>query len=341
MFFSLAPHYLFLYVRSIMASSIYICILGISQSRISDLKQAIVSHFSFFSQIHLTHITDKDLQVLFINEDLFDTILLQICSRSQLKILKLSKNEQYAGQIINNVLYFYLSSTYALLEWLSQTVCLDDPSIEENITTPISPDVRQQYQLSYQTIAKAFEGIANNYPKLSKFIIKTGGATLSFFDLKTQEMYINNTIQIRDINGFEIVPVDLNSIVNFKKQFKPKDLSQAIWQLVWDNVIENLPIYTILSVIGLASASSANTALNSQDYFNQGSLVQHVQPKMGLSLDVLNRYLFACDIAKMIREIPLEHALSLNVTSTASDYPIQKESSLRGFFNILRKKLGI
>lgn len=326
-----------------MASSVYICILGISQSRISDLKQALVSHFSSFSQIHWTHIADKDLQVLFINEDLFDTIQPQICSRSQLKILKLSKNEQHAGKIINNVLYFPLRSTYALLEWLSQTVCFT-ASIEENIATPISPDLRQQYQLSHQSIAKAFDGITNNYPKLSKFIIKTGGQTLSFFDLKTQEMYTNDTIQIRDINGFEIVPADINSIVDFKKQFKPKDLTQAIWQLVWDNVIDDLPTYTQsyqLLAWPQPVQPTQHEILKISAYFNQGSSVQYVQSKMGLSSDVLNRYLFACDIAKMIREIPSEHALNLNVTSTASDDPIHKESSLRGFFNILRKKLGI
>jgi len=325
-----------------MTSSLYISIFGLGLSVINDLKQVISAQFSSSTDIHWTNIADKNLQVLLIHEDFSDLPIIKNDDRHQLKVLKLRQNEQQAGEIINDVLYLPLRTTQALVHWLT-LVFPDNYQITENKIETVANAVMQQQKLSHQSISKAFNYIFHDYANLSKFLIQSQEHSLSFFDVQSKELYSNHHLNMSEMPELKVIPADLNNILLFKKQFKPRDLSHGIWQFVYDHVDE-APEYTQSYQLHMwpqpLQSQQRHELFKISAYFVQGCSVQYVQSKMNIDRAQLNRFLFACDIAQMLREIPSEQAHTVKA-EPIDPTPVQTTGAVRGFFNQLRKKLGI
>lgn len=325
-----------------MTSSLYISIFGLGLSVINDLKQAICAQFSSSIDIYWTNIADKNLQVLLIHDDFSDLPIITNDDRRQLKILKLRQNELQAGEIINDVLYLPLRTTQALAHWLHQAFSDDFIQTTENKIETVASAVMQHQKLSHQSISKAFNCIFHDYANLSKFLIQSQEHSLSFFDVQSKELYSNHHLNMSDMPELEVIPADLNSILLFKKQFKPRDLSHGIWQFVYDHVDEApeyMQSYQLQMWPQPLQPQQRHELFKISAYFGQGCSVQYVQSKMNIDHAQLNRFLFACDIAQMLREIPSEQAHSVKAEQI-DPTPVQT-GALRGVFNQLRKKLGI
>nr|WP_279169284.1 hypothetical protein [Providencia huaxiensis] len=325
-----------------MTPSLYISIFGLGLSVINDLKQAICSQFSSSIDIYWTNIADKNLQVLLIHDDFSDLPIITNDDSRPLRILKLRQNEQQAGEIINDVLYLPLRTTQALAHWLKQSFPDDFTQTTENKIETVASAVVQQQKLSHQSISKAFNCIFHDYANLSKFLIQNQEHSLSFFDVQSKELYSNHHLKMSEMPELEVIPADLNSILLFKKQFKPRDLSHGIWQFVYDHVDE-APEYTQSYQLQMwpqpPQSQQRHELFKISAYFGQGCSIQYVQSKMNIDRAQLNRFLFACDIAQILREIPSEQAHTVK-TEPIDPTPAQT-GAFRGFFNQLRKKLGI
>lgn len=326
-----------------MNPSLNISVFGLSLSAINDLKQALTIVLAAKFQINWTHIADKNLQILFVHERFSDLAQIERHRHNSLHVLKLGQNEQAAGKIVNNILYLPLYSTHALTEWLSQSLSTELSMDIEPKPAFVAKVSMLQQQLSHQSIRSAFNSIYSEYANISKFLIQSQGQTLSFFDVNSKELYSNTELNIHTMSELEIIPADLNSIVHLRKKFRARDLNHGIWQFVWDNLAEDVPEYHQAYRLRIwpqpMQHQQRNLVLKISAYLSKGCTAQYIQEKMQLSPETVYRYLFACEIAQMLEEIPLEQALQshpmlLETTPVA-------ESSVRGFFSKLRKKLGL
>jgi predicted nucleic-acid-binding Zn-ribbon protein len=322
-----------------MIPSVYISIFGLGLSTVTDLKNAITAKLAQNFQVNWTHIADKKLQILLLHEDFAHMSQLQE-DNSNLRILKLNKNKQWAGQIVNDVLYLPLSSTHALSTWLSQFIMTSAvaPAVETAVKVQMP-----QHKLSHHSISKAFNCIYQGYANLNKFIIQSNGQVLSFFDIQSNEFYSNTQLNIHEMTELEVLPADLNSIVRFKKQFKARDLKHGIWQFVWDHLADDVPefpfAYRLSTWPQPLHQSQRNVLLKMSAYFSQGHTVDYVQQQMQVGTPLIHRYLFACRIAQMLTEIPVEEHSTTHHLATVS--PPAQTGAVRGFLSKLRKKLGL
>ena len=74
-------------------------------------------------------------------------------------------------------------------------------------------------------------------------------------------------------------------------------------------------------------------------YFSQGHTVDYVQQQIQVGTTLIHRYLFACRIAQMLTEIPVEEHSTTHHLATVS--PPAQTGAVRGFLSKLRKKLGL
>lgn len=326
-----------------MPPSLNISIFGLSRPVINDLKKVIADQLTPQFQINWTHIADKNLQILFVHENFSHVAQLERHDKTQLHILKLNKNEQTAGEIINNVLYLPLHSTHALIDWLSQSLNTELKTVTESVPKLIAKVSMPRQQLSHQSISSAFNSIYSEYANISKFMIQIQEQTLAFFDVNSKELYYNTELNIHDMTKLEVIPADLNSIIQLKKKFRARDLNHGIWQFVWDNLAEEVPEYHQAYRLRIwpqpMQHKNHHSVLKMSAYLSQGCTVQYIQEKMQISTAMINRYLFACEIAQIMEEIPLEQALKSH-PAPLEIAPVV-ESSVRGFFSKLRKKLGL
>lgn len=329
-----------------MKNQLYISFFGLGLSVISELKKIISVQYSLYHDIHWTNIADKKLQMLFINDDYIDAMHLKNLDLTKLSVLKLDKNENLAGQVLNDILYLPLKASEHLLVWLEKNILASKkitatPVQPETIKPPHILSTLNTPTLSHTLISKAFKKISLDYSNNTKFIIRNKNTNIAIFDKNSKEFFLNNETQIDHWDAFEIVPADLNEIIIFKNKYKAVDLNSGIWSFVWMYLAEDTPnylqAYQLLHWPQPSSAQNRSELLKIAAYFSHGSTVSFIQTQTNFSKKIIERFIFSCEIAQMIETIPVSRA------AISSETPPQQESNsvIRGFLNKLRSKLGI
>ena len=326
-----------------MAKSVYVSIFGLRLSTINDLKNIIYNKFSSQFDICWTPISDDRLQILLINDDFSDINYVEKINKSNVRILKLKKNEKLSGELFNNTLYLPINSSQILNEWISNA--LDD--IHETYYNnkkscnifPENADISNT--IKHQILTSAFLQVTQEYSGISHFVIENNDKIIACFDLKNREFYQHPELTSITGQDLSIVPANLNIIVKFKKNFQYKELNTGIWQFIWDHSPSDLPeyygAYRLHHWPQPELDQQRHVVLKISAYFSRGCTVQYIEQKTSINATLINRYLFACHIAQIVEEIPEKDSLGQITTPLE----IQEVSKVRGFFNSLRKKLGL
>lgn len=326
-----------------MNNSIYISIFGLSLSTINELKNIIFIKFCDQYQINWTHITDIRLQILLINDDFIDLDHVVKMSKTDVQILKLKKNESLSGELINDTLYLPLQFPNSLDSWMAHA--LERSTLPANFQAMHQPFLLETESVSkkiaHQEISLTFRNVHEKYAGISHFVIENNQNIMACFDLKNKEFYRNPELGLIAEGSFSIVPADINSIVNFKKYFQCKELSSGIWQFVWDHTPNEVPEYThayrLLHWPQPASLTCRSELFKISAFLSKGCTAQFIHQKTNIRADTIHRYLFACEVAQIVAEIPVKDALDVR----ALPAEVNEVSSVRGFFSSLRKKLGL
>lgn len=326
-----------------MNKSIYISIFGLNLSTINDLKNIIYSHFFNQYQIQWTHISDARLQLLLINDDFADIDHVEKISKTNIQILKLKKNQDYSGELIDKTLYLPIKSPEPLFGWIEQALVKVNVAVMTQI--PSNPDLENEKRvpknISHQSLASAFQKVHEEYVGMSHFVIKNNQNIMACFDLKNKAFYQNPEFNLIAEGHFEVVPADLNTVVRFKKYFQPKELSHGVWQFIWDHAPDHIPNYGNAYKLSHwpqpSSFKQRTELLKISAYLSKGCTAAYIHEKTNISVNTIHRYLYACDIAQMMEEISV--AESLDAVSVSVE--IQEVSKVRSFFSSLRIKLGL
>lgn len=324
-------------------NNVYISIFGLNLSTINDFKNVINNQISSDYKINWTNITDDRLDILLINEDFSEINHVKNINKKTTSILKVSKNEKSAGEIQNNHLYLPLISSIAVNLWLDEALEKKQQLQQSNtrMSFPTEEEKAKHKKIDYKHISSTFSHIYSEYPDISNFTILNEGIAIAVFDLNNNLFYLDSEFNLENISDFIIIPAEINTIIKFKKHFKPKDLHHAFWQFVWDispyEVPQHNNTYRLLKWPQPNLKFNRHALLKISAYLSKGCSIQYIHEKTNISVNTINRYLFACDIAQMMEEIPSHEAL-VNLPMVVETNEI---GAVRGFFNNLRKKLGL
>ena len=320
---------------SSMNNTLYISVFGLNLNVINEIKSNISNKLAKNITIHWTHIADSKLQVLLINDDFIDLPNITKIKHNRLIILKLKKNESHANKIEHDTLFLPLTNPTEFENWLVNTVLTQTcEQLQNNILQPIVKDV--EYKLNYQQFSNLYAQI-NNHQRL---LILLDKSPIGLIDNINNEFWIKSQIKILQKSELTLIPADTNTVVNFKYSSKSVNLQHGLWQFVWDYVgYETLAFskhYKLLHWPQPIDCIERKSLLKMSAFFMEGSSTQYVAEKMQLSQNFINRFLFACDIANMIEEIPA-------MATVFHTQQVVEESSkpLLHFFRSLREKLGI
>lgn len=328
-----------------MNKSIYISIFGLSLSTINDLKNIIYSKFFSQYQIQWTHISDERLQLLLINDDFAEIDHVEKISKSNIQILKLKKNESISGELIDETLYLPIKSPETLYRWIEQA--LDKMIVPVIAQAPLNLELgevkRVPKKLSHQSLANAFHNVHEEYAGISHFVIENNQNIVACFDLKNKEFHLNPEFNLIAEGNFAIVPADINTVVKFKKYFQCRELSNGIWQFIWDHAPYDVPNYSSAYKLQHwpqpASLKRRSELLKISAYLSKGCTAEYIHKKTNISANTIHRYLYACDVAQIVEEISAID--SLDAVSVSMPAASQEVSKVRGFFGSLRRKLGL
>lgn len=326
-----------------MNKSIYISIFGLNLSTINDLKNIIYSHFFNQYQIQWTHITDTRLQLLLINDDFADIDHVEKISKSNIQILKLKKNHDYSGELIDETLYLPVKSPETLYDWIEQALDKVNMTVIAQTASTLGFENEQRVpkKISHQALANAFHKVHEEYAGIRHFVLENNQNIMACFDLKNKEFYQNPEFNFIAEGHFDIVPANLNTVVQFKKYFQRKELSHGIWQFIWDHAPDHVPnygnAYKLKHWPQPSLLKQRTELLKISAYLSKGCTVAYIHEKTNISVHTIHRYLYACDIAQMMEEISVTESLD----AVAVSVEIQEVSKVRSFFSSLRAKLGL
>ncbi|OAL79811.1 hypothetical protein AY606_03950 [Acinetobacter sp. SFB] len=322
-----------------MKNKINISIFGLNLSTINKLKIMLEDLLSYDYQLNWTNIADPHLQILILNHHFFDLPNIKNIKHKNLFILKTINNAEYSGEIIDNTLHLPLTDSDALKRWL---LCDIIPylDIQKNIVEQKLEKHTEKLNYSY------FQDIFSLLKKenaVHKFILMNDKNKIALIDTQSQEIWTDENL--KKINAsLHFVHADLDSIVAFRYTYLKQDLKQGIWQLIWENLSYETPIYEGCYHLKhwpqpVASAERKDL-LTIAAYLQQGNTVQYIQQQMNISGNFIHRFIFTCFMADMIEEIPAS-AVKNHANKSIHQYGSENTSGMRSFFNKLRKKLGL
>ncbi len=231
----------------------------------------------------------------------------------------------------------------------TQTLLPSGPVVEEVFQKPESALTRPIFQQLVHY--KNFEYLAQQLWHSQHYrqcVMSTGQQKIALINKHTHQFWLANKLPSIDFQQLELQHADLNSVVRFCHKNQPYDLQQGLWNLVWQNLAEIVPSYDAYYRLKYwpqpLKQSDRKEIFKLAAYFQHGAHVQYVHQQTEIPLQFIYRFIFTSVVANCIQEIHEHEAdqrFRFNAPTPSTTELNPSQSTLRGFFSKLRKKLGL
>lgn len=315
-----------------MKKTLYLSVFGLNLALINELKAVISDILAKNYELSWTHIADPKLNFLFIYESFIELPNIQKILHNKIHYLKLSKQTQLNSILHDNCLSLPLQSTHELEAWFNDHLNKQAP---ESTRSQQAQTLFEQ-KISYLHLKEIQEKIDFNSSK-GKYTLEQNGQLIALIDFDQYQL-IQPTFQLQSDQRLCIQHATLASILA-AKQHPISDLKQGLWQLYWNILKFESPTYRGCYQTQCWPRSQFHEEqahfLQLAAYFSKGAEIQFVHEQTQLSLPFIHQFLMCCELVQACEEISLEQAKFKSHSQTPSATP------LRGFFQKLRKKLGL
>lgn len=314
-----------------MKENLYLSVIGLSLSVINELKSSINELLNEQYILNWTHLADAKLQVLLINEDFYDTQLLNKINK-QTHILKLKKDIDHSSSIQNNTLFLPLTNLKALGEWLKQVLNLPSKATD-SIQSP-----KQSYSNHIQwSIADALCNEINSIDS-GKYVIKQHDDILALLDFDEFRFYKNSDAPLTD--QVEIELASLSTVVDYRRHQKFQDLKHGLWLFFFQQQYSSSPKLTQYYQIDfwpqIVKHEHRKDLYRIAALFMKGSTIAHATKQLQVSEQLVVDFILTCQLCACIKTTELAHA-----DLSQAQQPQSLNANIKSIFNKLRRKLGL
>lgn len=323
-----------------MKDTIHISIFGLNLSLINSLKHSLTELLDDRFNLIWTNVTDPDLKLLIINSDFIDLAHIQKIKSSQIPILQIEKNLQYASKIHSNTLYLPFEDNTDLENWLENNAVpyLKSGKVRNLSTTQHTPSIQKA---DFAIFDHLFKNIFET--SSAKFILKDHQNKIALLDLEQYCFYLNHDVTEINFDALSLDIASLNHVVHFRKNMNPQDLNQGLWNFVWEHMTftdqtfnQN---YLLKKWPQIKNFENRKDIFKLAAIFSEGSNIEYAKVQLKMSEKYIQQFLCVSKLAGILEEIStaqVKYKLSQHTTT-----PDTNQNSMISFFSKLRKKLGI
>lgn len=323
-----------------MKDTIYLSVFGLNLALINELKAIINIALQEKYEISWTHIADSKLQLLLINEDFINIPHIEQMDKKHFQILRIKKSDtNTTQQIINNTIYLPLFDEKPLIQWIQSYFfnLLKSNNLSYQLNNN-SLSIQNQ-KFNYDNLENIFKDIFKKY-RTGLFLLQSESDDIAILDFDRFQFYLKPNLQIITTKNLNIIPASINQILSIKKHAKGIDLKQGVWQFIWDYLDQEIPNYPLHYQIKRWPKISNRTdrihLFKLSTVFSSGSHISYAESSLKIGHKYINFFLCVSDLAGDL--IPISENISpFKLTQQNKT----KNNGLSGFFNSLRKKLGL
>ena len=316
-------------------------IFGLSLRTLNQIKQMVELVLPDAIQVNWTNIAHPDLNILLINDIFLESNNIQrLLKTKQMKVLKLASDQPNHMHKVEDTFFLHDMDENQLKQWLLHNIHIEPQITRSNkIQTTLPDKIRPlSNELTPLNLIKQITNQANGRIKIfDRF------GELAICDTRMQWVWVN---QNRDfsftdlsINYTHATHSDLDQM-----NTKQHHLQMWLWTLLWksSDYIDIAPQQGCFKLIRWPQPQlhvDHQDILKISTCFSYGADIEQVCQYLNMSSLRIRQFLAASIALGFVKEIlPTEVNFNFNRGIIAQPEEVSK---VKGFFNRLRKKLGL
>lgn len=312
-----------------MKEQIKIAVFGLSLNVLENFKYKLSSMFEDLFKISWVNIGDPQLEILLVNDMFFGSPTIQnLVSSKQLPYLRLITQAERSGSIVNDTLYLPFTENDQVRIWFK------DRYAKVPLNQKLSKEVTQkQFEIS-----KILEELLNE--RNGNLQVFDSNGPIGLVNTRSEQIWLDPSRKIEATDETLNYTYATMQMMQNVSLTQGNDLRSFLWNMMWSSnrliQVKNTQKYYKLQYWPHSNSVRERTQIfKIAACFERGSNIKHVENKLGLSAEIIEKFVSIGLITQILKEIDEEQAQFI------SEQVVEKQGVIKGFFGKLRKKLGI
>ena len=330
-----------------MKKAFNVAIFGLTLETLDQMKNQLLLSVPTDVNVQWVNISSNEIDLLLVNDMFFDSPNIQRVIQQQKSYLRLVKDVNQAGSIIEDKLFYPFTRLNQLVEWLQQRyfnyMGRQVNPIEDNFVLNSARNSAAQYSQTKVDHKSVFNEIFTPRNGYIQLYDHTG--FLALIDTRTERVWFEQNQELYSLKDSINQTYAKNSFVReMIKDKTPYDLRTWLWQAISHSGDLDLPKVDADHVFKLNIWPQFEKSLDRKDNlkiaacFALGAKVQDVQQHPGISLERVKKFVAIAQTLKLGELIEADAAKFSIEQKQENSGQVNK---LRSFFGKLRKKLGL
>lgn len=330
-----------------MKKAFNVAIFGLNLETLDQMKNQLLLSVPTDVNVQWVNISSNEIDLLLVNDMFFDSPNIQRVIQQQKSYLRLVKDVNQAGSIIEDKLFYPFTRLNQLVEWLQQRyfnyMGRQVNPIEDDFVLNSARNSAAQYSQTKVDHKSVFNEIFTPRNGYIQLYDHTG--FLALIDTRTERVWFEQNQELYSLKDTINQTYAKNSFVHeMIKDKTPYDLRTWLWQAISHSGDLDLPKVDADHVFKLNIWPQFEKSLDRKDNlkiaacFALGAKVQDVQQHLGISLERVKKFVAIAQTLKLGELIEADAAKFSIEQKQENSGQVNK---LRSFFGILRKKLGL
>ena len=330
-----------------MKKAFNVAIFGLNLETLDQMKNQLLLSVPTDVNVQWVNISSNEIDLLLVNDMFFDSPNIQRVIQQQKSYLRLVKDVNQAGSIIEDKLFYPFTRLNQLVEWLQQRyfnyMGRQVNPIEDNFVLNSARNSAAQYSQTKVDHKSVFNEIFTPRNGYIQLYDHTG--FLALIDTRTERVWFEQNQELYSLKDSINQTYAKNSFVReMIKDKTPYDLRTWLWHAISHSGDLDLPEVDADHVFKLNIWPQFEKSLDRKDNlkiaacFALGAKVQDVQQHPGISLERVKKFVAIAQTLKLGELIEADAAKFSIEQKQENSGQVNK---LRSFFGKLRKKLGL
>ena len=330
-----------------MKNALNVAIFGLNLETLDQMKNQLLLSVPTDVNVQWVNISSNEIDLLLVNDMFFDSPNIQRVIQQQKSYLRLVKDVNQAGSIIEDKLFYPFTRLNQLVEWLQQRyfnyMGRQVNPIEDDFVLNSARNSAAQYSQTKVDHKSVFNEIFTPRNGYIQLYDHTG--FLALIDTRTERVWFEQNQELYSLKDTINQTYAKNSFVHeMIKDKTPYDLRTWLWQAISHSGDLDLPKVDADHVFKLNIWPQFEKSLDRKDNlkiaacFALGAKVQDVEQHLGISLERVKKFVAIAQTLKLGELIEADAAKFSIEQKQENSGQVNKLSS---FFGKLRKKLGL
>ena len=316
-----------------MKQMLNVAIFGLSFGLIDEIKAQVLRILPSNINVSFVNLAEQRIDVLFVNDVFFNTTSIQKTLVRVSKYLRLVKDPEHTGEIVDDTLFYPLTKLDHLSHWMAENI------LHKPVIRPVTAPRRLQAEIVplNRLIRELFT------PRNGFIQLQNQYGFVALVDTRTERVWLKPNSQALSLNanlGYTYATSQL--VQDVQKMAQAQDLRIWLWKLLHQSSYLPLKEIHAQQYFKLEIWPQFDNNIQRRDLmkmaacFSYGAKLADVASSLDLPFERVQIFVARLEFLNMGKLIEAEQA-----NFEINDQQDEQQSAIRGFFGRLRKKLGL